>query len=160
KQSDTTMAVLSALPFAPEHSPLSPETMERTKQAVHTVCHAEPERLFLHAEAHPNLGSLDGALRAMEQLVTEHHVVGWKVYTHLLGKLIGRLGDGNVLWGTDSIWYGSPQPQLEAFRAFTITEEYQERFGYPALTDEIKAKVLGKNGARVYGVTPTSSTCA
>jgi len=39
-----------------------------------------------------------------------------------------------VLWGTDSIWYGSPQDQIQAFRAFEITPEFQERFGYPALT--------------------------
>lgn len=57
-----------------------------------------------------------------------------------------------MLWGTDSIWYGSPQDQIQAFRAFEITPEFQERFGYPALTKGLKAKVLGLNGARVYGV--------
>jgi uncharacterized protein len=85
ERSDTTMAVLSALPFAPEHSPLSPEAMERTRRAVHTLCHATPERLFLHAEAHPTLAPLDEALAAMERIVHEHRVVGWKVYTHLPG---------------------------------------------------------------------------
>jgi predicted TIM-barrel fold metal-dependent hydrolase len=284
-QSDTTMAVLSALPFAPEHSPLSPDAMERTRRAVHTLCHASPERLFLHAEAHPTLVELARALAAMERIVDEHRVVGWKVYTHLpgpswwlddhdpslpavgdafiakavelgipriavhkglaggytndpadigpaarrhpeasflvyhagwqfgptegaydgasprgvdrliasveraglapgsnvyaelgttwfrimrepdqaahvLGKLLAHLGEENVLWGTDAIWYGSPQPQIDAFRAFTISEEYQERFGYPALTDEVKAKVLGVNGARVYDVDPVTVPCA
>ncbi|MET0193072.1 MAG: amidohydrolase family protein, partial [Hyphomicrobiaceae bacterium] len=28
---------------------------------------------------------------------------------HALGKLIVACGENNVLWGTDSIWYGSPQ---------------------------------------------------
>lgn len=75
---------------------------------------------------------------------------------HVLGKLLVHLGEDNILWGTDSIWYGSPQDQIQAFRAFEITPEFQERFGYPALTAEIKAKILGRNAARVYGVEPTT----
>ena len=73
---------------------------------------------------------------------------------HVLGKLLLALGEDNVLWGTDSVWYGSAQPLIDAFRAFQIPEEYQERFGYPALTDAIKGKILGLNAARVYGVDP------
>jgi hypothetical protein len=57
-----------------------------------------------------------------------------------------------VLWGTDSIWYGSPQDQIQAFRSFEIAEELVEAHGYPTLTRELKAKIFGLNGARVYGV--------
>jgi hypothetical protein len=39
---------------------------------------------------------------------------------HALGKLIAYCGEDNVLWGTDSIWYGSPQDQIQAFRTFQI----------------------------------------
>src|SRR5439155_16194976 len=53
---------------------------------------------------------------------------------HVLGKLLRAVGEDNVVWGTDSIWYGSPQPLIDAFRAFEIPESYRERFGYPALT--------------------------
>jgi uncharacterized protein len=77
---------------------------------------------------------------------------------HVLGKLLRYVGEDNVLWGTDSIFYGSPQDQIQAFRAFHITSEYQERFGYPALTPLRKAKILGLNGARAYGVEPTKRT--
>jgi uncharacterized protein len=62
------------------------------------------------------------------------------------------VGDDNVLWGTDSIWYGSPQDQIQAFRSFQIAPELVEAHGYPELTPDLKAKVLGLNGARVYGV--------
>ena len=41
------------------------------------------------------------------------------------------MGEDRVLWGTDAIWYGSPQPQIMAFRAFEISPEFQEQFGYP-----------------------------
>lgn len=71
---------------------------------------------------------------------------------HVLGKLLLAVGEDNILWGTDSIWYGSPQDQIQAFRAFEITAESQERFGYPALTPAMKAKILGQNAARLYGV--------
>ena len=79
---------------------------------------------------------------------------------HVLGKLLVALGPDNILWGTDSIWYGSPQGQIEAFRAFEITPEYQERFGYPALTADVKARILGLNAARVYGIDPATTACA
>ena len=41
---------------------------------------------------------------------------------HTLGKLLKRVGEHRVLWGTDAIWYGSPQAQIQAFRAFTISQ--------------------------------------
>jgi hypothetical protein len=73
---------------------------------------------------------------------------------HLLGKLLKTFGEDRLLWGTDSIWYGSPQDQILAFRAFQISNEFQQRFGYPALTLELKRKVFGLNAARVYGLKP------
>jgi hypothetical protein len=73
---------------------------------------------------------------------------------HLLGKLLKVFGEDRILWGTDSIWYGSPQDQIQAFRAFQISPEFQERHGYPALTPAIKRKVFGLNAARVYGLQP------
>jgi hypothetical protein len=71
---------------------------------------------------------------------------------HALGKLLKHCGEDNVLWGTDSIWYGSPQDQIVAFRSFQIAEPLRERFGYPEITPAVRAKVFGLNGARVYGL--------
>jgi predicted TIM-barrel fold metal-dependent hydrolase len=71
---------------------------------------------------------------------------------HVLGKLLVAVGPERVLWGTDSVWYGSPQDQIDAFRAFAISAEAQERFGYPALTDDVKRSVLGHNAARLHGI--------
>jgi uncharacterized protein len=72
---------------------------------------------------------------------------------HVLGKLLRAVGPDRIVWGTDSIWYGSPQPLIDAFRAFEIPERMQEEFGYPPLTVETKAKVLGVNSRSVYGIT-------
>ena len=71
---------------------------------------------------------------------------------HVLGKLLLAVGEDNVLWGTDSIWYGPTRPVVDAFRAFQIPVEYQQRYGYPELTPRIKEKFLGLNTARVYGI--------
>jgi predicted TIM-barrel fold metal-dependent hydrolase len=72
---------------------------------------------------------------------------------HVLGKLLGAVGPDRIVWGTDSIWYGSPQPLIDAFRAFEIPARMQEEFGYPALTVDTKAKILGVNARAVYGIT-------
>lgn len=79
---------------------------------------------------------------------------------HVLGKLLLYLGEENILWGTDCVWYGSPQAQIEAFLAFEIGEDLQAAHGYPALTDERRAKILGLNAARVYGVDPAAARCS
>jgi predicted TIM-barrel fold metal-dependent hydrolase len=73
---------------------------------------------------------------------------------HALGKLLRSVGEDNVLWGTDSIWYGSPQDQIQAFRAFQIAEELRERHGYPEITPPIREKVFGWNATRPYGIAP------
>jgi hypothetical protein len=73
---------------------------------------------------------------------------------HVIGKLLVAFGEDNMLWGTDSIFYGSPQGQIEAFRAFQIPEAMQTRFGYPPLTRGAKAKILGWNAANLFGVEP------
>ncbi len=79
---------------------------------------------------------------------------------HTVGKLLARVGERRVLWGTDAVWYGSPQAQIQAFRAFTISPEFQDRFGYPALTPALKARIFGLNAAELFRVDPTATRCA
>ena len=78
---------------------------------------------------------------------------------HVLGKLLKAVGPKRIVWGTDSIWYGTPQNQIEAFRTFEISPELQDRYGYPALTKATKRRILGLNAARLYGVDPIRSRC-
>ena len=72
---------------------------------------------------------------------------------HVLGKLLVALGPERIVWGTDCAWYGSPQPLIDAFRAFVIPEEMQAQFGYPALTPAIKERILSTNAQALYGFT-------
>jgi hypothetical protein len=73
---------------------------------------------------------------------------------HILGMTIDAFGEDHVLWGTDSIWWGSPQWQIEAFKRFEMPGSLMKRFGYKPLGTEVKRKILGLNAARVYGVDP------
>jgi len=78
---------------------------------------------------------------------------------HVLGKLLLHVGEDRILWGTDSIWYGSPQDQIAAFRTFQIPEKLREEHGYPELTDAVRAKILGLNAAALYGIDPDAVLC-
>lgn len=71
---------------------------------------------------------------------------------HFMGKLLKYLGEDRIVWGTDCIWYGAPQDQIQAFRAFEISEEFQNRFGYPQLTPAVKEKIFGLNALRAYDI--------
>ncbi len=73
---------------------------------------------------------------------------------HALGKLLKYCGEDNVLWGTDSIWYGSPQDQIQAFRTFQISPELRAKHGYPEITPALRAKIFGLNATRIYPVSP------
>jgi predicted TIM-barrel fold metal-dependent hydrolase len=73
----------------------------------------------------------------------------------MMGMLIKGLGSDHVLWGTDSLWFGSPQWQIEAFRRMEIPDEMQRKYGYSPLgpaDGPVKRAILGANGARVYGI--------
>ena len=71
---------------------------------------------------------------------------------HMMGKLFKACGEDNVLWGTDSVWYGSPQDQIQAFRTFQISPELRAKHGYPEMTPSLRAKVFGLNALKIYPV--------
>ncbi len=70
-----------------------------------------------------------------------------------MGTLIKGLGSDHVLWGTDSVFYGSPQWQIEAFRRLEIPDDMQKKYGFAPLgaaDGAVKSAILGFNGARLY----------
>jgi predicted TIM-barrel fold metal-dependent hydrolase len=74
---------------------------------------------------------------------------------HLIGKNIKYYGVDHVLWGTDCLWWGSPQWVIDLFKRFQITDELCDKFGYTKLTKEDKAKIFGLNAAKIYGIDVT-----
>ncbi len=88
------------------------------------------------------LGSTFGQLVITEPLIC----------AHLLGQILVAFGEDHVIWGTDSIWYGTPQWQIEAFQRFKIPDDLQEKHRYPALTKDLKAKIFGLSAAKLFNV--------
>jgi predicted TIM-barrel fold metal-dependent hydrolase len=70
----------------------------------------------------------------------------------LIGELMKNLGSDHILWGTDSMWWGSPQFAIDAFKNLQIPASMQEELGYPPLTEHRKEQILGLNAARLYGL--------
>jgi uncharacterized protein len=103
---------------------------------------AEPKIQNIYME----LGSTFG------QLVTTHPLI----CAHLLGQIIDAFGVDHVLWGTDSIWYGTPQWQIEAFRRFQMPDQLVEKHRYQSLTRDVKERIFGLNAARIFGVDITA----
>src|SRR5204862_1667190 len=61
-------------------------------------------------------------------------------------------GEDRILWGTDSIWGGSPQSQIVRLRRLRIRDELIEKYHYPQLTDSLKDKIFGLNAAKLFDV--------
>jgi uncharacterized protein len=78
---------------------------------------------------------------------------------HTIGKLLKYVGEDNVVWGTDVMLTQPAQSQITAFRAFTISQENQDEYGYPAITPEVRAKVFGLNAAAAWGIDPLRERC-
>jgi predicted TIM-barrel fold metal-dependent hydrolase len=73
----------------------------------------------------------------------------------LVGTLVRGLGADHVLWGTDSVWYGSPQWQIEAMRRLEIPETMARQHGFAPLGPAdglVKSAIFGGNAARLYGL--------
>lgn len=99
--------------------------------------------------AEPSIGNIYMELGStFGQLVITHP----EICAHLLGEIIDAFGVDHTLWGTDSIWYGTPQWQIEAFRRFQIPERLIEQKGYRPLTRDVKERIFGLNAARLFGI--------
>ncbi|SJM96133.1 amidohydrolase family protein [Crenothrix polyspora] len=78
-----------------------------------------------------------------------------RVAAAMLGKLIQGMGADHVIWGTDSLWFGGPQWQIEAFRRIEIPLDIQEKFGFAPLgkgNSKVKNAIFGLNAARLYNL--------
>lgn len=73
----------------------------------------------------------------------------------VLGTLIKGLGVDHIVWGTDSVFYGSPQWQIEALRRLEIPEDMQSKHGFAPLGDAdgfAKNTIFGLNSARLFNI--------
>ena len=77
-----------------------------------------------------------------------------------IGTLVRGLGADHVLWGSDSVWYGSPQWQIEAMRRLEIPEEMRKQHKFAALgaaDGRVKAAIFGGNASKLYHFNPKTA---
>src|SRR2546426_1006465 len=70
-----------------------------------------------------------------------------------IGTLVRGIGADHVVWGSDSVWYGSPQWQIEALRRLEIPEDMQKKHSFAPLGPAdglVKSTIFGGNSARLY----------
>ena len=85
-------------------------------------------------------------------------IVGWFTRApyrgyHLIGEALEWAGPDKVVFGLD--WPGvTMKACVDYIKNLEIPEELQQQWGYPAITDEIRAKILGLNLARLTGIEP------
>jgi predicted TIM-barrel fold metal-dependent hydrolase len=78
------------------------------------------------------------------------------VMAHLFGQWMKYMGEDHILFGSDSVHYGTPQWQIDALWRFEIPENMRKRWKYPELTEGAKRKILGQNAAHLYGLPPAA----
>jgi len=75
----------------------------------------------------------------------------------VMGILGKGLGYDHVVWGTDAVWTGAPQWQIEGLRRLEIPEDMQKKFGFKPLgpaDGPTKNMIFGGTNARLYNFTP------
>jgi predicted TIM-barrel fold metal-dependent hydrolase len=108
--------------------------------------HAE---LMKIKERHPDISNVYCEIGSSFGLLSIAHP---QMCQHLIGRNIKTYGADHVIWGTDCLWWGSPQWTIDAFKRFQISDELCEKFGYKKLTPEDRAKIFGLNAAKIYGI--------
>ena len=90
------------------------------------------------------------------QIFAQSTVADPRVCAAMMGQLVGGLGADHVVWGSDAIWTGSPQWQIEALRRLEIPEDMQKKYGLKPLgpaDGPVKRMILGENNAKLYKYT-------
>jgi len=73
----------------------------------------------------------------------------------LMGMLVKGLGPDHIVWGTDAVWTGAPQWQIEGLRRLEIPEDMQKKYGFKPLgpaDGPLKTAVFGGNSTSLYGL--------
>jgi predicted TIM-barrel fold metal-dependent hydrolase len=91
------------------------------------------------------------------QIFAQSTIAEPRLCAAMLGQLIKGLGADHMVWGSDAIWTGAPQWQIEALRRLEIPEEMQKKHGFAPLgaaDGPVKRAIFGENSARLYKYTP------
>jgi uncharacterized protein len=109
----------------------------------------------------PSLHGVTNVYGDLGQIFAQSTMANPNLAAFMMGTLVKGLGADHVVWGTDAIWTGSPQWQIEALRRLEIPEAMQRRHGFAPLGEAdgpVKAAIFGGNNARLYDYRPAQRT--
>jgi predicted TIM-barrel fold metal-dependent hydrolase len=86
-------------------------------------------------------------------------IVGWYERSpyrgyHAIGTALQWIDPGKIVMGFD-LTFDDMQRVVDWVRGLQIPPELQEKYGYPEITEEMRAGFLGLNLARLAGIEPT-----
>ncbi|MET0343096.1 MAG: amidohydrolase family protein [Polyangiales bacterium] len=159
-----------------KHADPGPDVAEVAKRypgVTFVIYHSAFDSAHIEGPYDPNPNPENGGTDRLAKVVSENGLSNKNVYAemgsawaiamrdpvqaqHYVGKMLKYVGVDRLVWGSECVWYGCPQNQIEAFKAFRISEEFQEKYGYPEFTDQLKRKVFGLTGAQLYRVDPAA----
>jgi predicted TIM-barrel fold metal-dependent hydrolase len=87
------------------------------------------------------------------QLFAMTAVVEPRLCAALMGILIKGLGADHVVWGTDALWTGAPQWQIEGLRRLEIPEAMRQKHDFAELgpaDGPVKRAIFGGTSAKMY----------
>ena len=100
------------------------------------------------------MGPRKGTSLSIVSRICKRSVANPRFAAAFVGSLVNMMGADNVVWGTDSVWYGSPQWQIEAMRRLEIPDDMMKKRGWKtqlgAPDGPVKTKIFGMNSARIY----------
>ena len=87
------------------------------------------------------------------QIFAQTTVTEPRLCAALMGQLVKGMGADHVVWGTDAVWTGAPQWQIEGLRRLEIPEDMRKKFGFAELgpaDGPVKRAIFGENSAKMY----------
>ncbi len=91
------------------------------------------------------------------QIFAQSNLAEPRLAAVMMGQLVKGLGADHVVWGSDAVWTGAPQWQIEGLRRIEIPEDMQKKHGFAPLgaaDGPVKNAIFGGNSARLYNFTP------
>jgi predicted TIM-barrel fold metal-dependent hydrolase len=105
----------------------------------------------------PEQYGVDNVYGDLGQVIAMTLVSQPRLCAAVMGILLKGLGIDRVCWGTDALWTGSPQWQIEGLRRLEIPDDMQKRYGFKPLgtaTGSVKTAIFSGNNARLYNIDP------
>jgi predicted TIM-barrel fold metal-dependent hydrolase len=86
-------------------------------------------------------------------------IIGWLAHSpyrgyHMIGSALQWVPDDKIVMGLD-LAFDDMGKAVDYIRNLEMPEELQEKWGYAAITDETRAKILGLNLAKLAKIEPT-----